>query len=345
MLLEFNFKEKSDMELINSIFAWFVDIAMNFGEGIMRLSVGGVAFAIFGARGVLSFKDDKDGPRWLASLLIRLKRFFFLSDKGVDAVKWVVLVLMSVFCGISLFSFGGGILRDLIVLHRAPWFVEQVNQLFAISVIILAYIPIHIFLKRTDKWIRLRNFAYIALVIFDTMGLIEFAQGGQSKALEIMQGQASSHILLFYIFLCGILTQIGGGLCAIVFRGDFSKIFNNRYYYALALIINTAFFLCMLTGNYSASSLSVIFLLSITAAVFVDDNTRKMMDKFRFIPNTSLASVIEEIQFICRHVKTIDVYKTTIYFFNKVKQVKHLSSSAHSYPNNIFHWKQGCLVS
>jgi len=301
----------------------------------MRLSVGGVAFAIFGVRGVLSFKDNENGPRWLARLLPWFRQSFSLTDRGVENIKWTVLVFMSVLCGISLFSFGGGLLRDALVLRRIPWFIEQINQIFAISVIVLAYIPVYFFIKRSEKRSGLKNFAYIALVIFDAMGLMEFSQGGQGKALAVMEGQASGHTLLFYVFLCGILTQIGGGLCAIVFRCDFSRVRKNVKYYAFALFINSAFFLCMIAGNYSVYTLSVIFLLSIIAAIFVDDDSRKILVKFRFVPSLNLASVSEEIQLICRHIKVMDMYHLTEYFFYDVEQRK-LFSNARICPTNNF---------
>ena len=331
------------MELIHSIQSWFTEVAVNFGDGIKLLSPGGVAFAIFGARGVLSFKDVKDGPRWLTSLLPWLKSSFSMTDKGVAVVKWTILIFMSLLCGISLFSFGGGLLRDALILRRIPWFIEQINQIFAISIIILVYIPIHEYFRKTNKWIRFRNIAYFALVACDVMGLIEFAQGGQSKAFEVMQGQSGNY-MFFIIFICGFLTQIGGGLCAIVFRKDFSKYLDNLMYYALAFFINTVFFILMLTGNSSASSLSAILLLSIIAGFFVDKGTREKMELYFSIIKARLSLTSEEIHFVCEHIKTIGMYKTTKCFSNKVKQIKPLYSSTRPYQGDSFLWKQGYLM-
>jgi uncharacterized membrane protein YeiH len=321
------------MELINSILAWFTSIAVNFGDGIMRLSVGGVAFAIFGVRGVLSFKDDEHGPRWLTALLPWLKRSFSMTDKGVAVVKWTVLIFMSILCGVSLFSFGGGILRDALILHCTPWFIEQINQVFAISIVILVYIPIHMYFKITNKWSGLRNIAYFVLVAGDTIGLIEFAQGGQSKAFEVMQGQSSIYILLFWLFLCGFLTQIGGGLCAIAFRMDFSKIQKNTKYYALAFSINSAFYIFRLTSNSPLSSLPAILFLSIIVAFFVDDDTRKKMESYKNILCSHLSSISVEIQFLCMHVKTMDVKLIKLSYLS----IYYFLSHAHPYRGNSNH--------
>jgi uncharacterized membrane protein YeiH len=334
---------------------WMIFVQPTIVGGIELPSIGGIAFAIAGCRNVLNFKNDKDGPRWLAYLLNWLRRSLSFNDKRITVITWFVFIIFSVVCGISLFCFGGGLIRDLLIFGVEPWFVKEMHQLAIITAIVLLYIPVHEHFKENLKWIELRNFAYFALVFCDVCGLFEFAQIGHRKATTLISEEHTLYYL--YIFAAALATQIGGGLCAITIRCDFFNVRKNIGYYCFALAMNIAIFI----GD--SSSLFILFLLSIVAGFLVDSTTSEKMKSSvtliwyylwdnqmeKTIQNSYIGSILrivvnlyifmfisrisstrEEIQLICRHVKTMDICQATN---NSCSYVKQKKQSKPFYPN------------
>jgi len=280
---------------------WFVDLAVSFGDGkvptIWGVTMGGIAFAIFGCRSVLSFNDDKGGgPKWLAVLLLRLKHSLSLDVNEVKVVKWVILIITAVLCGISLFSFGGGIIRDALILKVTPWFMneESRHEVVIITAIILVYVFIHMYIKKKECK-KLREFCYFFLVLFDVYGLFEFAQMGQRAAARIMGDTG-----YIYILICGLSTQIGGGLIASVIRWDLlSTVRQNVGYYGLALAINISLFICCLTDNTSLFPL--VLFLSIVIGLLLNETTSEIM---RLIMISIMRNIVKSATILALIVQT-----------------------------------------
>lgn len=110
------------------------------------------------------------------------------------------------FCA-GLNSFGGGLLRDLLILSVPP----AVFKLESVPDVIMAMLAAQSFMfVRRDSVIReaVMRFAVIA----DAVGLGTFIAIGVDKAFDLGAGS-------FTAILCGILTSQGGGVLAAVFCG------------------------------------------------------------------------------------------------------------------------------
>lgn len=258
---------------------------------------------------------------------------------------------LAILCGESLFCFGGGWMRDVALLHSTPWMfssLPNVIQMQWIALIATAFIVVRRYMverlaeyRKQHDW---RNYRILdrvikvsicALVICDTYGLYEFAQGGQAKAALFMASVTTQ-------FLGGWVTQIGGGVFAIIFRTRYFKIpprpvFRSKIpYYVLAAAMNGAY---LVLNSYGVSENLMIWLVllpSILVALVVDGDSRDIIfgaDMLRY--SSRCEHDASEAHFIRISLKELEqrmAAKLRIYLLNQ------------RYSRAQFHRRQGRLA-
>lgn len=182
---------------------------------------------------------------------------------------WYIALL----AGISTYSWGGGIIRDIFFLGGKPWFLDQLAQVSVVVAVLLFFIPVYDNTrKNAKKYGCLLNVAGCILFACDILGLIEFAQGGQAIALERGAG-------LQLVLVCGLATQLGGGLLAAIFRYRFialkDTICGNKHYYLLATLISGLCLIARLSGADVQYTFAVMLIPSIAAGFLIDSDQRK----------------------------------------------------------------------
>lgn len=243
-------------------------MSIAFGSGCLpsvfgNIGIGDLAFCIFGCRSVLNFNHGNGGTIWLEKIFVNNKNLS-LNNKFRAIMKRFIVIIIAEIIGISLFCFGGGLIRDPLLGLGFFHFIE-LKQLVIISIIILIY-SINHFLFSAKKLKKIRKIAFILLVASDVYGLHEFALLGQARAINVL---ASNYLL---VFISGIASQLGGGIIASFIRHDFkSTVRNNLFYYVLAVTINI--FLFINRGLPNKSSLLCMLPLFILAGLIVNDTS------------------------------------------------------------------------
>lgn len=150
-------------------------------------------------------------------------------DKEMDLVG---VVIMS-----ALTSFGGGIMRDLII-GRTPLFFTSmpvqicISLATAVAVFVFARVRARWYIKNEEKVMRINNY-------IDALGLGAFAVSGVRMCLL---GYADKSA--FMAIMMGVLTAVGGGAVRDVCLRDIPFIFRKRIYAAAALAGASVYYLC-----------------------------------------------------------------------------------------------------
>jgi uncharacterized membrane protein YeiH len=259
--------------MVNPGLVWIGNV-LTSGDvpSIFGVTIGGIAFAISGCRGALKM----NAPLWLALLN-----------------------------GLSLYCFGGGLLRDGLLFEVLPWFLEERLQLVVVTIILIFYIHIHEHLVSKERiaavfrddenksiWIlALLAFAQILLVCCDIIGLVEFSIAGHRVAESLLQritiGDAVPTKFLLAlgeplsVFISAFFSQLGGGIFAALFlwlhnpRISFlKKIRANLKYYGVAMLINIVCYWC--SSNYVNHYSLAVLLPFLLAGLLIDGDTKEI---------------------------------------------------------------------
>lgn len=151
-------------------------------------------------------------------------------DKGMDLFGVLFLGTVT--------SFGGGIMRDLIIGNRPPLFFGELIPLALVSVItsVLVFLFAYVF----KKWY-VREEARIILVnnYIDAVGLGAFAVSGVKICLTVCADGGA-----FLAISMGVLSAIGGGMIRDVCLCDVPFVFKKRIY-AIAAIVGASLYYVM----------------------------------------------------------------------------------------------------
>ena len=149
-------------------------------------------------------------------------------DKEMDFVGVVILSMLT--------SFGGGIMRDLII-DRTPLFFTSmlvpicISLFSAVSVFVFARVRARWYIKNEEKVMRINNY-------IDALGLGAFAVSGVRMCLL---GYAEKGA--FMAIMMGVLTAVGGGVIRDVCLRDIPFILRKRIYAAAALVGASVYYL------------------------------------------------------------------------------------------------------
>ena len=148
-------------------------------------------------------------------------------DKGMDVFGVVLLGVVT--------SFGGGIMRDLIIGNVPPLFFGKIIHLVAVSV--FTAILVFAFAYAFKRWY-VKEEAKIIIVnnYIDAVGLGAFAVSGVKICLSVCEGGGA-----FLAICMGVITAVGGGVLRDVCLGDVPFILRKRIY-ALAAIVGASLY-------------------------------------------------------------------------------------------------------
>lgn len=149
-------------------------------------------------------------------------------DKEMD---FVGVVIMSV-----LTSFGGGIMRDLVI-GRTPVFFTSMPIEIAVSVMVA--VMVFLFAKICERWY-LKNEENIKRInnYIDALGLGAFAVSGVKICIDSYAEKGA-----FMAIMMGCFTAVGGGAIRDVCLRDVPFIFRKRIYAAAALAGSSLYYL------------------------------------------------------------------------------------------------------
>lgn len=180
--------------------------------------------------------------------------------KRTDIIGALIFALLT--------SFGGGLLRD-IILGKLPPSVF-VNERFRVLLVIclLASLlccalacfgrnPMRIREHRHDLWLDLT----------DAVGISVFCISGVDTAIEVVGGSENALLLVF----CGCITGVGGGILRDVFSAEIPFIFR-KYVYLIPTVVGSAFYTltygCISHYTGMLVSMGLIIVLRTLAIVF-----------------------------------------------------------------------------
>lgn len=213
-------------------------------------------------------------------------------------------------------SFGGGLMRDTILLKVHPWLFTVSALYDIIVVVVIGYLYSYYFFicKADKKWY---DIAMKFVAITDILGLGSFICIGMDKAFDYSDN-------IFIIVASGYITAVGGGILAS--EKTIMKVFDNRnticyhfitlsaccYYYAfrnslwLVYFIVITFFLAnndyrILYNHYSYNLINPCFdvFLLYPAICNKDNNVQrkniiKNMNKFSIYPKCSKIYIVQQ---------------------------------------------------
>ncbi len=139
-------------------------------------------------------------------------------DSGADIFGVVFLAIIT--------TFGGGIMRDMMLNTTPLFFTSYLEVCIAIAVAILTFVVAYIFKQAFRE-----NEARVKTVnnVFDAIGLGVYAVYGVQVCLDAGQDG------IFVCLIMGLITAVGGGITRDLIIGDLPLILRKRVY-ALAAI-------------------------------------------------------------------------------------------------------------
>lgn len=188
------------------------------------------------------------------------------AEKAQKSNKNIVLSLITAF----LSAFGGGIIRDIVILKVKP----AVLSLSTLPDISIALIFAIIYLK-TSKSKKAHNSINLFAVFTDILGLAQFISIGVDRALIF-----NSDINI--AFICGITTALGGGIISSLFCGKgIQKILMSNFKYNLNTIIGTSFYIFMLNTNVPCVKAQLILVLYTSISnLSINEKIKEIIKKY-----------------------------------------------------------------
>ena len=183
-------------------------------------------------------------------------------DKEMDFVGVVILSVIT--------SFGGGIMRDLIIGRTPLFFTDMalpicIALLTAILVFVFARVNAEWYIRNEERVMRINNY-------IDALGLGAFAVSGVKMCIVGYSEKGA-----FMAIMMGVLTAVGGGVIRDVCLRDIPFILRKRIYAAAALAGASVYYLfaCVILSGVSAGQvasavmgLSVVLVIRVLATVF-----------------------------------------------------------------------------
>jgi len=267
---------------------WFIRIAIAYGDGTKALCTERfstrtflrviafsslVFFVIFWAPAAESMLRSSwpwsggintlDCLEWIGSIA-------FASFGVHSAFKAGYSWRTALFSAISLFSFGGGFIRDWLILGNTPWFIYNMRTVLIIAAYSIVFIIVYKRLSGNENFKRRWGLLLdIILTITDAVGILAFSAIGVNHGVR-------SGVSLFLIALCGLSTQLGGGLIAAMARKELAETLRrNKPYYSFACIITIIFMVITMTGvTETETALLVLLIPSIAGGLWANTDIR-----------------------------------------------------------------------
>lgn len=203
-------------------------------------------------------------------------------------------------------SFGGGIIRDLIILIVSP----AVISLSSIPDILVALFAAFFYLQISKKT---QIFNRWFIIITDALGVSQFIVIGVDKAITYNAN-------LLVCFLSGVTTAIGGGIIAsLLSKTNISKILISNVKYYFIVILGTIFYYTMLQINFNI--LNSQFVLSIYTTTTVIISNLNIIDLI-----FDSRDKIKNSQYININFKTFKIYKLLIHLSRSVNIYETIKS-------------------
>lgn len=160
-------------------------------------------------------------------------------------------------------SFGGGLTRDLLVLHCTPAILNAQIDLCILALSVLCYVVLY-FTHRTS--IFNRTFVKKALTLLDGAGTAVFiCMGGDAAA----RCGAPWMIVLF----CGTITAIGGGIWAAIVSGRHLQVIlhSATTYRTIVVVHATIYSVWKCSIPQVETSMIMAFIISCTACCYIQE--------------------------------------------------------------------------
>lgn len=187
-------------------------------------------------------------------LLLSLIYYLGMASCGVQGAEKSKGNIECVICSAFFSSFGGGLVRDIILLKIWPAVFKYESLPDVITALFSAMLyRTSLHNKRINNY--LKNFSFFS----DAIGLSQFICIGVDKALN---NECPFHIVL----LCGITTALGGGILSSLFSGYSIKaaIFSHPTYKIITIegTLLYIYFLFIGVEQYSAQVYLALFTLT-----------------------------------------------------------------------------------
>lgn len=187
----------------------------------------------------------------LGSISFALTGTIIAIQKKTDFVGAVFFALLT--------SFGGGIIRDLVLGHTPRVFVEREMYVTAAICAVLSLCCFHLaFIKPVARFIGAHKHNFV-LELTDALGLSTFCVLGVDLARNVA-GEGASTVLLIF---CGLITGVGGGMLRDICSAQIPSVFRKNIYLIPAVLGSTLYTLTYSHWNQLAS-MPVSMLLIIT---------------------------------------------------------------------------------
>lgn len=157
-------------------------------------------------------------------------------------------VLISVF----LTSFGGGVVRDIMVDKTPYTFTHNIPAMVVFtSMLLLILFKVH---KRKD----IENKAWF--IISDSIGLVSFSITGAMVALE-------SGLNLTGVLVLSFVTAVGGGIVRDIIINEVPFVFKTGFYGTVSLLVGALMYLLEMFGLMSFYPIALVFILGVSIRV------------------------------------------------------------------------------
>ena len=158
------------------------------------------------------------------------------------------LDLLGVLVATFLTALGGGIMRDIAV-NKIPFtFANNYPVLIVLTVLIL------LILFKFHRKESIEN--KLLFIISDSIGLISFSITGAIIAIE-------ANFNLTGVVIMAFLTAVGGGIVRDVIINEVPFVLKTGFYGTIAILIGIILYVLNLYEMMSASSITVLFILSL----------------------------------------------------------------------------------